>query len=84
MCTTFLLYWVRSSPAKGCGINLGILVATRGEFSCNQRVSKDRVGQAIVAHHPIIRGVSSIQQRMETGSDTLLGGSVYSHECSIG
>jgi hypothetical protein len=72
---------VCSTPSKGCGEDLGALVALLTSGPGKHSVRKSRVWQPRVAEHPVISWESSCERRVDTRSYPSLRRPLHSLFC---
>ena len=75
---TFSGHWVRSCPAKGCGIYLGTLVSTTGGCPSKHSVCESRMWEPLIAKHPVIGRKSSCKSGVKACVNAPLRGQLDS------
>ncbi len=64
---------ISSTPSKGCGVDLGTLVALLACGPGKHSVSEGRVWQPPVAEHTVIGQITACKRRVDTGPYPALG-----------
>ena len=71
-------HWMQARPTILRTVILGILILASVHNTSLHCVSKNTVGKPLISHHPVIHWETKCQGRMQTCSDTPLGGLLYS------
>ena len=69
----FQSHRVYARPAVLSAVGLGILILTSVHNTSLHCVSKNRVGNHLISHHPVVFWETTCQERMQTCSDAPLG-----------
>ena len=72
---------ISSTPSKGCGVDLGTLVALLASGPGEHSVSEGRMWQPLITEHTVIGRITACERRVDTGPYPALGCLLYHLFC---